>query len=97
MAARDMEMSAKVNGVGNQFEKFDFLYGVMLGELVLQLADNLSNTLQQKHLSAAEGNRAAMVTCDTLEALRCDSEFSKFWDSVIVKAHEVDIDEPVLP
>ncbi len=64
MAARDMEMSAKVNGVGAQFEKFDFVYGVMLGELVLRLADNLSNTLQQKTLSAAEGNRAAMLTCD---------------------------------
>ena len=61
---------------------FDFLYGVMLGEIVLRLADNLSRTLQQKTLSAAEGNKAAMLTCDTLVALRSDNEFDKFWDSV---------------
>ena len=37
-----MEMSAKVNGIAFQLEKFDFLFGVMLGENILQLADNLS-------------------------------------------------------
>ena len=66
MAARDMEMSARVNGIASQFEKFDFLFGVMLGEKVLRLADNLSRTLQQKQLSAAEGNHAALLTCNTL-------------------------------
>ena len=43
-------MSSRVNGVAVQFEKFDFLYGVMIGEIVLRLADNLSRTLQQKTL-----------------------------------------------
>ena len=45
MASRDMEMSARVNGIGAQLEKFDFLFGEMLGEKVLRLADNLSRTL----------------------------------------------------
>ena len=48
MASRDMEMSAKVNGIAFQLEKFEFLFGVMLGEKVLQQADNLSCTLQKK-------------------------------------------------
>ena len=97
MAARDMEMSARVNGIASQFEKFDFLFGVMLGEKVLRLADNLSRTLQQKQLSAAEGNHAALLTCDTLSALRSDSEFTKFWDSVQTKLNDVHVSEPVLP
>ena len=46
MASRDMEMSAKVSDIASQLEKFDFLFGVMLGEKVLHLADNLSRTLQ---------------------------------------------------
>ena len=97
MAARDMEMSARVNGIASKFEKFDFLFGVMLGEKVLRLADNLSRTLQQKQLSAAEGNRAALLKCDTLSALRTDPEFTKFWDSVQTKLNDVDVGEPVLP
>ena len=56
-----MEMSAKVNGIGSQLRKFDFSFGVMMGEKVLRLADNLSRTLQQKELSVAEGQLAAGV------------------------------------
>ena len=67
MASRDLEMSSRVNGIAAQLEKFDFLF-----------ADKLSRSLQQKKLSAAEGHRAAMLTCDTLSALRSESEFSKF-------------------
>ena len=97
MAARDMEMSARVNGIASQLEKFDFLFGVMLGEKVLRLADNLSRTLQQKQLSAAEGNHAALLTCGILSALRSDSEFTNFWDSVQTKMNDVDVGEAVLP
>ena len=97
MAHRDMKMSAKVNGVAAQLEKFDFLFGVVLGEKLLRLADNLSCTLQQKDLSAAEGNQAAHLTCETLSALHSDSEFVKFWDKVIAKQREVDVEEPTLP
>ena len=66
MAHQDMEISAKVNGIAVQLEKFDFLFGVMLGEKLLRLAHNLSYTLQQKDLSAAEGNQAAHLTRETL-------------------------------
>ena len=78
MASRDMEMSAKVNGIASQLEKFDFLFGVMLGEKVLQLKDNLSRTLQIKELSASEGYAAACLTCDALSGMRNDA-FQKFW------------------
>ena len=70
-----------------QFDKFDFLYGVVFGEKVLKLVDNLSRTLQQKTLSAAEGHRAATITCDNLLALRSETEFVKFWDKVNQKVN----------
>ena len=97
MAHRDMEMSARVNGIAAQFDKFDFLFGLMLGEKVLRLADNLSRTLQQKDLSAAEGNRIAHLTCETLSTLRTDPEYKKFWDSVIAKQESEGIEPPALP
>ena len=59
-------------------QKFDFLLGVMLGEKLLPLVDNLSCTLHQKDLLAAEGNQAAHLTCETISALSSDSEFVKF-------------------
>jgi hypothetical protein len=57
-----MQMSAKANGVAAQLEKFHFLFGVMLGEKLLRLADNLSCTIQKKDLPAADGNQAAHLT-----------------------------------
>lgn len=69
----------------------------MLGEKLLRLADNLSCTLQKKDLSAAEGNQAAHLTCETLSALRSDSEFAKVWENITAKQREVDVEEPTLP
>ena len=86
-----------MNGIGSQLEKVDFLFGVMLGERILRLADNLSRTLQQKDLSAAEGNHAAHLACETLTSLRKDAEFAIFWQEVMKKQSELDVDEPTLP
>ena len=69
----------------------------MLGEKILRLTDNLSRTLQQKDLSAAEGNHAAHLTCDTLTSLRKDTEFVIFWKEVMQKQKEFDVDDPALP
>ena len=49
--------------------KFDYFYGCMLSELILKHADNLSSTVQHKHLSAAEGQKIAMMTVQTMESL----------------------------
>ena len=59
------------------------LFGVMLGQKVLRFADNLSHTLQQKELSAAEGQLAAELTVDTLATHRNEEEFEKFWASIM--------------
>ena len=65
-------------GIASQLDKFDFLFGVFLGEKVLRLA----------------GNSAALLTCDALSAFRNNIEFEH---SVLLKASEVGIEEPVLP
>lgn len=42
----------------------DYLYG-NLGQLVLNYVDSLSNTLQHKSMSAAEGQVIAKMTIET--------------------------------
>ena len=66
------------------FEQFNFLFGVGLGEKLLSVADNPCKGLQSKYLSAAQGQHMAAVTVATLKGLRCD-EFLSFWRMVIEK------------
>ena len=46
--------------------KFDFLFGTVLGELLLCHSDNLSKALQKKSISAAEGQHISRMVIDTL-------------------------------
>lgn len=61
-------MRARINGVCAQMRKFDFLFGTLLGEMLLQHTDNLSRTLQ-KTMSAAEGQQVGRMVIDTLTAV----------------------------
>ena len=63
------EVRARVVGVQAQMEKFQFYFGVALGELIFRHADSLSKTLQSSKISAAEGQRVAELTVETLERL----------------------------
>ena len=67
------------------------------GELILKHADNLSSTLQHKHLSAAEGQKIAMMTVQTMESLRTDEMYDLFWDKVTQRASSLGVDDPQLP
>ena len=49
----DSENRARITGVKAQMEKFEFLFGLCLGECILRHTDNLSKTLQSPSLSAA--------------------------------------------
>ena len=90
-------MSARCTGVDTQFELFNFLFGVALGEKLLNVADNLSKGLQSKDLSAAQGQHMAAVTVATLKGLRCIDGFVSFCRMVIEKQCSVDVSEPTLP
>lgn len=97
MAKHDPETSARCNGIRYQFESFDFFFGVCLGELVLQVADNLSKALQQKTLSAAEGQKLAAATVTALQNLRTSEKFQSFWHDILEKQTSLDVREPALP
>ena len=61
---------------------FDFFFGLVLGEMLLNYSDNLSKTLQNTRLSAAEGQTVANMTKRTLATLRAEDKFKLFWENV---------------
>jgi len=77
--------------------KFDFLFGVALGQLVLGHSDNLSKTLQKKTCSAAEGQEVAQMVIKTLQSIRTEQAFDLFWTKLAKLSETLDIDEAQLP
>eukprot|EP00731_Ephydatia_muelleri_P021231 Em0013g958a len=69
----------------------------MLGELLLRHSDNLSKTLQSRHMSAAEGQKVAAMTVKKLKSLRTDESFQAFWELVQKTANELEVECPSLP
>ena len=92
----DTDSKVRIQGVCAQMNTFDFLFGTMLGEMVLRHSDNLSRTLQDKACSAAEGQHVASMVVRTLQSLRGDEPFNLFGIKVRTFSASLDI-EPHLP
>lgn len=78
-------------GVEATTNRFDFLFGLVLGERVLQHTDDLSKTLQALSLTASEGQQVADPVKHFAEA------FDLFWEKVQWLQREYRVDEPRLP
>ena len=95
--SRDTETKARIQGVQSQMIKFDFLFGVVLGEMILRHTDNLSKALQAKVISAAEGQQTADMVVQTLQKLRQDREYDLFWVKVDKMAESLEVEKAQLP
>ena len=93
----DTEMKARIRGVSVNMRTFDYIYGAFLGELILGHSDNLSKTLQNPKLSAADGRCVADATVKTLKTIRDDNSFDLFWEKVLKHAQRLGVDDPKLP
>ena len=94
---KDTETKSRIAGVSAQMQKFEFLYGVMLGQLILSHSDNLSRTLQKSDISAAEGQQVAELVVRTLQQLRTDDNYHLFWQKVSKHADHFGLPEAQLP
>lgn len=94
---KDTDMKARVRGVDAHMQRFDFFFGLSLGECLLRNADNLSAGLQTKDLSAAEGKVMALKTVKAISLMRTEEAFSLFWQKVITFAEQRGVDKPCLP
>ena len=91
------EMKARILGVRSQMQSFNFLFCIVLSEMILRHTDKLSKTLQQPNLSSIEGHDIAMLTVKTLEGLRNENDFELLWQNIEKMRVQFDIDEPLLP
>ena len=96
-AVTDSEIRARVIGVDATMNRFDFLFGLVLAERLLQHTDNLSKTLQAPSLTASEGQQVADLTCKALSRIRNTEAFDLFWEKVQVLQREYGVDEACLP
>lgn len=94
---RDTEIKARINGVWSQMKTFDFVFGTILGELILRHSDNLSRTIQSKNISAAEGQQLAKLVIATLRSIREEDKYDLFWTKLLKFAEDNDVDDPQLP
>lgn len=90
-------MKARIRGIESQMEKFRFVFGLLLSEMILRHCDKLSQTLQSPNLSSVEGHEIAMLTVKTLQTLRSVENFNLFWKKVELRRSEWDVEEPQLP
>ena len=66
-------------------------YGVFLDELILRYTDHLSKKHQSPNVSVA-GESMTKMTVATLQTLRTDEKFDKFWE-LVNKKDEVGVDD----
>ncbi len=97
LSTSDTDMKARIRGIESQMEKFRFLFGLLLSEMILRHTDKLSQTLQSPDLSSVEGHEVAMLTVKTLQTLRSDANYDLFWKKVEGRRSEWDVEEPQLP
>jgi len=74
----DNDTTARIGGIASQMKLFDF-FGLIIGENLLQITDNLSQTLQKKNYSAIEGQCTALQTKKTLMRMRSEESFDLLW------------------
>ena len=75
--SNDSEMHGHIGGVAKQMENLDLLFGIELGRMVLNMADNLSAALQGSTVSASEGQILMSMTLTTLESIRSEESFTE--------------------
>ena len=96
-AATDPQIRAHVTGVDATMNRFDFLFGLVLGERRLKYTDNLSQTLQAPSLTGSEGQEIAELTRQTLLRIRRNDAFDLFWEKVQALQEEFGVQEASFP
>ena len=95
-ATKDRDESKSVRGCCTNREVFFFLWNQTWME-GLNMADNLSRSLQTATMSACEGQQLVKTTLATYAMIGTDECFALFWDYLESTRSTVDVSSPVLP
>ena len=88
------DVKGRIIGVQTRMSHYDLLFGLKLCERILCITDNLSKTLQKQSLSAAEAQKLAKLTNETLKSFRMDEAFELLIECL---SDKVGADGPTLP
>ena len=69
---------------------------VRIFNINFSVTEQLSCTLQGKDTTIQEAKEAALLSGRYLRKLRCDEEYSKFYDQIVQSSQGL-TDEPILP
>ena len=78
-------------------DSFNFFFGVELGHNILNMADNLSSSLQASNMSANKGQSIMKMTILTLGGMRSEECFLLFWERTEKKRQELGVEAHQLP
>ena len=95
----DPDVRARAGGIERRMNTFKFVYRMHLSMLVLDHSDNLSATLQNPNICAADTQKTAHLVVETLQKIRSDEHAQNFFDRIKKEADSLGIDEqePGLP
>ena len=77
-------------------ERFDFFFGLHLGEWLYSHTDDLSKDLQGTKVAAVSGQRLENLTKETLKKTARGQSFDHFYENVSRKSEGL-LGEPTLP
>ena len=66
---KDTEMKSRIQCVSMCMKSFEFFFGLVVGEFILKHNDILSQNLQTRQMSAAEGQKIAEMTVCALQSV----------------------------
>ena len=87
------DCSRCASGVAALMEKFSTFFGLKVSMLQLSITQQLSCTLRGREINVDDSFMAVNASIWTMQRLRTDDEFEKFFKLVKTEASE----EPVLP
>ena len=93
-------MKVRIRGISSQMNRFRYLYGIILGELLCWDTPTTWVEICSTRRFCHEGQQLKVVYVDeaveTLNGIRGDEQVDLFWTKVISKAGAVDMGEPAL-
>ena len=93
----DADVKCRVIGVRSQMLVYKLLFGLELSNKILRITDNLSKTLQTQSMTAAEAQKIAEISVQTLKDMRTGESFTLFFQFVNKLRQNNDVAEAVLP
>lgn len=90
------DCSRRASGVAALMEKFSTFFGMKISILLFSITEQLSCTLQGREINVDDSFMAVNACIQTLQRLRTDDEFEKFFKLVKTEASGL-CEEPVLP